>query len=239
MPVAGNLYTLSLSIWLHWLSLLASPLDDILWLHKADIIFRYSANTSVSMWKCPQKTITAKFILASPGFFSLSWLSYGILCEMGGKQLYSCCFVGLPGLIQKQHEILLYSFHIAFSPSIFLNSKRCNHTRVLTRLQFFIFAERSEFHVVVNLSIAIHTLPMCIMTSLSVNEILLPRYMSWSSNLWGSSFNEEMASSCLKPNNSVLSEFTKRPMPLAVCSRLCRGDPASAGVFARSARSSA
>ena len=33
-----------------------------------------------------------------------------------------------------------------------------------------------------NLSIAVHALPMHMLTFLSVNETLLPRYMNWSTN---------------------------------------------------------
>ena len=45
-----------------------------------------------------------------------------------------------------------------------------------------------------------------------------------------------MASNWLKQMNSALFEFMKRPMPLAVCSRLCSRDLAGAGAFASSAR---
>ena len=40
----------------------------------------------------------------------------------------------------------------------------------------FILSERSDFHMVDYLSIAVHVLPMCMLTSLSVDEILLLRF---------------------------------------------------------------
>ena len=46
-----------------------------------------------------------------------------------------------------------------------------------------------------NSSIAVHTLPACMLTSLSVDEILLPRDMNGSTNFKGLPFNEEMAPS--------------------------------------------
>ena len=42
------------------------------------------------------------------------------------------------------------------------------------------------------LSIAVHTLPMCILMLLSADKILLPRYMNWSINSRGLLLNEEM-----------------------------------------------
>ena len=44
----------------------------------------------------------------------------------------------------------------------------------------FILSGRSDFHTVDNLPIVVRAFPMQKMTSLSVDEILLPRYMNWS-----------------------------------------------------------
>ena len=43
----------------------------------------------------------------------------------------------------------------------------------------FILSERSDFHRVDILSIAVHTFRMCMVTSLSVDEVLLPSYVNW------------------------------------------------------------
>ena len=40
------------------------------------------------------------------------------------------------------------------------------------------------------LSIGVHTLPMSMLTSFSVDEILLPKYMNWSTNFRVFTFNE-------------------------------------------------
>ena len=56
-----------------------------------------------------------------------------------------------------------------------------------------------DFYVIINLSIAVHALPMCLMTLFSFDEILLPRYMSL--------FFNEMKPSWLKHMNSISSEF--------------------------------
>ena len=46
--------------------------------------------------------------------------------------------------------------------------------------------------MLVNLSIALHALPISMLTSFLVDEILLPRYMDWSTNFKDLSINEEI-----------------------------------------------
>ena len=57
----------------------------------------------------------------------------------------------------------------------------------------FLLSERSDFSMIDNLSIPVHALPMCLLTSLSVDEILLPKYVNWFINFRGFPSNEEMA----------------------------------------------
>ena len=135
------------------------------------------------------------------------WESVQLLCSLGTA--FRIC--------SKQSIIFLCSFHLAFSPRVSLKSKWCNHTVVLSWLQLgkssrFILSERSDFHMVVNLLVAVHRLPICMLTSLSVDEILLPRCTNWFTNFRGLPINEKLAPSCLNHMNSVLSEFTKRPI---------------------------
>ena len=76
-----------------------------------------------------------------------------------------------------------------------------------------------------NLSITVPNLAMSMLTSLSVDEILLPRYVNWSTYFSGLALKVDMASSCLKHMNSVLFTFALRPMPLVdACARLCNKD---------------
>ena len=49
----------------------------------------------------------------------------------------------------------------------------------------FVLSERSDCHMVDNLSMAVHAIPMGMLTSLSVDEILLPSYVKWSTNFRG------------------------------------------------------
>ena len=90
-----------------------------------------------------------------------------------------------------------------------------------------------------NLFVADHAFPIRVLTSLSVDEILLPRYVNCSTGLRGLPLSVDMSPFLLKHMNSVLSEFTYRPIFFAAFSRLCIRDSACGSVSARSARSSA
>ena len=84
----------------------------------------------------------------------------------------------------------------------------------------FILSVRLDFYMVINLSLAIHTLPMHILTSLSADEILWSRYTNSSTYFRGLLISKEMAPSFLKHLNSIWSEFMLRLMPLAAYSKL-------------------
>ena len=124
----------------------------------------------MSMCRSSLENVTYEFVFTSSSVPSSSFLD-GV-CEVGGKW--------------------------SFSPNVSSESKWCNHRVVLTRLQlgripFFILSEKSDFYVVDNLSIVVYALPMLILTLLSVDEILLPMYMNWSTNFRGLPFNEKIA----------------------------------------------
>ena len=101
-----------------------------------------------------------------------------------------------------------------------------------------LFYERSDSHMVDNQSISDHIFPMCLLTLLSVDEILQPGYVNWSSYFRDLPFNVKMVPSCLKLMNSVLSFFKVRSMRFVDCSRLCSKGYTWADIPARSTRSS-
>ena len=72
-----------------------------------------------------------------------------------------------------------------------------------------------------NLSITFHNLLGHMLTSLSVNKMLLPRYVNWSSNSRSFPLKVEMAPSCLKHMNFVLFAFSEKSIPPVPFSRLC------------------
>ena len=110
--------------------------------------------------------------------------------EIGSKWSYNRCFVGccFQDLSKIACNILL-----AFSVGAKSESKCYNHTVVLTQPQLGripILSGRPNVCMVVNLSIAVQVFPMRMLTSLIVDEILLPRYTNKSTNL---PFSMEMA----------------------------------------------
>ena len=66
---------------------------------------------------------------------------------------------------------------------------------------------------------------MRMMTSFSVEELLLPRFVNWSTNFRRLPL-VKMALFCLKQMNSVLFGFTLRAMTFMIHSRLCSRDSA-------------
>ena len=74
------------------------------------------------------------------------------------------------------------------------------------------------------MSIAIYAFHMHMLRPLSVDKILLPRYVEWSTKFSGLPFDIEMSISCLKYLNSVLPEFIKRPILVTACFKLCSKD---------------
>ena len=80
----------------------------------------------------------------------------------------------------------------------------------------FILSNRSDFHMVDSHSIAVHTFTRCILTSLSVDEIFLLRYVSLSTNFRGQLLRVEMAPLHSKHKNSVLFVFTWSLLLLAL-----------------------
>ena len=80
---------------------------------------------------------------------------------------------------------------------------------------------------------------MCILISISVDKILLPRYVNWYMSFRYLPLKVEMIPSCLERTDTVLFAFTTKPILLAVFFRLRRMDSTRPGVFVRNARLSA
>ena len=74
------------------------------------------------------------------------------------------------------------------------------------------------------------------LTSLSVDEILLSRYMNLSSYFRGLTLRIEMDPSLFKHTHYNFFAFTLKPMSLAASTKLRSSDSAWEGVVARSAR---
>ena len=115
--------------------------------------------------------------------------SYLMVCEMGGKWPYNCCFVRccLRYLFKIARSILV-NLPSSFSSKHFVKVQMVqplSSTDTATTFNsscFILFYQTPDFHLVVILSISVNALPMRMLMSLSVDEILLPRYINWSTN---------------------------------------------------------
>ena len=145
------------------------------------------------MFKTPLENIAYKFVFISPTVHVLLILLERFVRWEESRSTAAVLQVAASRICLKQHTTSLCDTNLAFSPSISLESKWCNHTVVLTLLELrripVLFCQRPEFHMVDNLSIAVHALPISMLKSLSIDVILLPRYMNWSTNFKGLPFD--------------------------------------------------
>ena len=87
-----------------------------------------------------------------------------------------------------KHPIaFLCTSYLAFSQTVLSVSMLCNDITTATawKKSYFILSLISDFHMIAYLTIAVHTFTWCILTSFSVDEILLPRYVNWSTKFRG------------------------------------------------------
>ena len=158
-------------------------------------------NTSVSMLLMCLSLIYQQYPLC------LAWM----VCEIGSKWLYSCCFARC---CFQDLLIIAYSIFVLFARSFFSMHfvkfqvvQLCNSTDTFTAWKNSCFIlSVIDFYMVDNLSITVHFFPICMLTSFSVDEILLTRYTYFRSL----PFNEEIALSCLKHITSVLHNIIQR-----------------------------
>ena len=148
-----------------------------------------------------------------------------MVCEIGG--IAAILWSATSWICSKQHAAFLCSCHQAFSPNVSLESRWGNPTVVLIQLQLgkipVLFYQKSDFHMIDNLLIAVDAFPINMLTSLSVNDILLLRYVNWCINFRGLSFNVEMAHIIyfiwiwIKANASCCFRLCRRDLTLSRC----------------------
>ena len=131
-----------------------------------------------------------------------------------------------PRFVQDSILMLLLS---SFLSKNFLSTKMV-HTYssmdTTTTMKKIILSDSYDFHTVSNLSIALNTFNRCLLTSLSVDERLLLRYLNLTTNL-----RVEMAPFCWKHMYPILFAFGYRPtLPAAGCN-LCSRHSTWAYVF--------
>ena len=120
------------------------------------------------------------------------------------KWPYSCSFVGCfnPDLFKIAHSILVWFpsgfFFKHFIRVQVVQTYNSSGTATAWTNSPFNSSKRSDFHTVINLLIALRAFLMHMLTSISIDEILLPRYMNSSTNSRGLPLNKEMVPSWLK-----------------------------------------
>ena len=111
--------------------------------------------------------------------------------EMRSRWLYNyffvgCCFQDLFKTETTQECCRLSSFFSMHSVSVHvLHSYNSKDTVTDWKKSGFILSESLHFHMTNTMSIAFHAVAGCMLTSLSVDEILLLRYVNWSNNYRG------------------------------------------------------
>ena len=152
-------------------------------------------------------------LLQCPAYCAyLIWMTL----EMGGRcTAYSCCFVGcgfqdlfnIACSILVQWPSSFFSIHLV-SVHLVHPYRRLDTTTAWKKLRF-ILSDKFDFHMINNLSMAIHTFTSHILMSFSVDETLLLRYVNLSTDFREPSFSVR-SPFWLKDIYSVLSCISKK-----------------------------
>ena len=143
------------------------------------------------MCRNPKENVTYEFVLASPALLCMSCSSYlnGLWDRRQVAIQLLFCGELLLRFVQDstQHSSLLpiLLFFMCFVSVLVVHPYSSMDTVTACKKSCFILLDRPELHIIDNLSIAFHTFTRHMLTSLSVNEILLPRYVNWSTNFRG------------------------------------------------------
>ena len=106
-----------------------------------------------------------------------------MICERVCKWPYSCCFVGccFQDLFRTARNILVLfpsSFFFAYFVSVrVVHPYSSTDTATAWKTILVNISKRSDFHIIDNLSIVVHAFTRRMLTSLSVGEILLLRFV--------------------------------------------------------------
>ena len=209
------------------------------------ILYRHRASRPA--FACPFEGVHKSMSLMSSSLLlpqcpaRLVRLTWIIVVIVGTWPYSSCFFVGcrLQDLFNIAQSILMYLPSNLFSTHFVSVQIGHPYSSTVTAAAWkklrFILSVRSDFHMTDSLSIAVYAFASREWMSLSVDETLLPRWVNLPTSFSELPFSVEMSPLWLKPIYSVLGALAWRPMPTAVCSRLCSRVSAWVGAFARSA----
>ena len=134
---------------------------------------------------CLWENVTYEFILTSPAVLCISFI--WIVCNIGCSQD-----------LFKTAQSILVKFPSSFFSMCFVRIQVVHpysrtNTETVWKKSCLIFSERSDLHRINNLSIEVCVFTRHMLTLLSVDEILLPRYVNWFTNFRGLPLKVEMA----------------------------------------------
>ena len=141
------------------------------------------------MCTCPSDKVAYEFVLSSPAVPPMSCSSY-VNGHWDGRKVavqLLFCQVLLSGFFKTAHSILrqfpsgFFSVHFA-SILVVHPYNSLDSATACKKNSFSILLDRSDFHLIDNLSIAFSIFHRRMLTSLSVDEMLLPRYVKLSTN---------------------------------------------------------
>ena len=161
---------------------------------------------------------------------------------MRDKWPYRCCFLGcwFQDLFNVTRSILDPSPSYYFSMRI-VSIHVClfcsTDTTIAWKKSHFILSDRSDLHMIDNQPNAVHAFTRWILTTLSGDETLLPRYVNLSTNSRGPPFKLEMAPSRLKHLYFFVCSNVEANASCYL-SQAMQQRFGLVGVFARSAKSS-
>ena len=127
------------------------------------------------------ENVAYEFVLTSSACLAhLTWM----VCVMGGKWLYSCCFTGC--CIQDLFKTACNILALLPSSFLFLSKHFVRPSGAAIQWywhnysleEFLFYFIRDQISIWLLESIVIYAFPMCMLISLSVDVILLPRYMN-------------------------------------------------------------
>ena len=106
------------------------------------------------------------------------------------------------------------------------------NTAIAWKKSCLISSDRYDFHMIDKQSTAFYVFARCMLISLSVDEMLLPKYVNLFTKNRGWPLRVAMLPFCKNYIYSVLFSFTWKPKPPVVCSKIC------SRVYTESAKSS-
>ena len=141
------------------------------------------------MCRIPLENVAYNFLLTFPAVPSMLYSFYlsGLWDERQVTIQLLFCGVVASRICLRRHIVFLCSSRLVFFSVRFvsIHPYSCTVTAITWKKSSFILSDKSDFHMIDSLSIVFHTFARCMWTSLSVDEMLLPRFVNRSTDFKG------------------------------------------------------